>query len=311
MSKKSKLGLFRGTVSAILSALLLFSALSLFGCQKKEDGHTLGLGVYLEENTDALSVNATAAAVITDENGVIVLCRVDSSQAVAQLSGDKVTSSGTEKTKYEQGKSLAVSEGKYWYEGADYFEDYVKGKTLSDIEALEKADSEGKLDAAFLNGCLTSPTGFIRALKRAMISERGVSLSPSDALNAGVGIDTSVKGDGEGVTFVYGIAATALSSDKVAASVIDAAEAEITVEDGKGKNFIYSGTKLELGDGYGMVKNGGASAEWYVQSANYAKTALGKRSDEVSSLPVDNVSGCTIDARPLKESLIRAEKNAR
>ena len=298
-------------IAVLLAVLLLLSAVSLSGCQKKEDGYSLGLGAFLEEDVNTLSIKATAAAVITDTDGKIVLCRVDCSEAAASITDGKVSANGAEKTKYEQGKALSVADGKYFYEGANFFEDYVKGKTLSDIEALEKSDKEGKLDTKLTDGCLVDPTGFISALKRAMISERKASLSAAEDFTAGLGIDTSVKGDAEGITFVYGIAATALSGGKVSASVIDAAEAEITLENGKGKELIYAGTKLELGDGYGMVKNGGAVAEWYVQSANYAKTANGKAPDGISSLPVDNVSGCTIDARPLKDSLVRAKENIR
>ena len=300
-----------GAASAVMVLLLLTSVLSLSSCQKKEDGYTLGLGVFIEENTDKLSIGATAAAVVTDTDGRIVLCRVDCSEASASISGGKVTATGTDKTKYEQGNTLSVGEGKYWYSGANYFEGYVKGKTLADIEALEKADKDGTLDKDFLTGCATDPTGLIGALKRAMISEHGSSFAPTEALTAGIGIDTNVKGDAEGVTFVYGIAATAVSDGKIVASVIDAAEAEITLADGKGKDLVYAGTKLELGDGYGMVKNGGAAAEWYVQSENYAKTAEGRSPDKLSELPVENVSGCTIDARPLKDALIRAKQNLR
>ena len=296
---------------AFMTVVLLMLTVSLSACQKKEEGYALGIGAFLEESTDALSVKATAAAVVTDGDGKIVLCRVDCSEAKATITDGKVSVEGVEKTKYELGKELSVGDGKYFYEGANFFENYVKGKTLSDIEALEKADTEGKLDADLIDGCITDPTGFIRAVKRAMISERKASLSPSDGLTAGLGIDTSVKGSSEEVTFVYGFAATAVADGKVSASVIDAAEAEITVENGKGKEFIYAGTKLELGDGYGMVKNGGAAAEWYVQSANYAKTANGKAPDGISSLPVEKVSGCTMDARPLKDSLVRAKENIR
>lgn len=312
MDKNVKSGKIRNRlVSAAIAFVLLFSLLTLCSCQDSKTGYSLGLGVFLEESTEKLSVDTTAAAVVLDGDGKIVLCRVDRSQVSATVEGEKLISVGTDKTDYEQGKALSAGDGKYFYEGANFFENYVKGKVLSDIEALERAAEGGTLDADFLAGCATDPTGFIRALKRAMISERKATLAESDALTAGLGIDASVKGDGEGVTYVYGIGATAIIDGKVAASVIDAAEAEIVLEGGKGKEFIYAGTKLELGDGYGMVKNGGASAEWYVQSANYAKTAKGKSADGISSLPVENVSGCTMDARPLKDALLRAKENIR
>ena len=312
MSEKSRTKEILGRWScALMGCMLILSVLSLSGCQKKADGYSMGLGVFLKESADSLSMDATAAAVILDSDGRIVDCRIDRSSVSAKLDGSKVTATGADKTGYELGKELTVGNGKYFYEGASFFEGYVKGRSLSDIEALERASLTESLDTELVAGCGTDPSGFIGALKRAMISERKASLSPSEELKVGLGIDASVKGDGEGVTFVYGIGAVAVSDGKVSASVIDAAEAEITLEGGVGKELIYAGTKLELGDVYGMVKNGGAAAEWYVQSANFAKTAKGKSSDSLSSLPVENVSGCTIDARPLKSSLIRAKENTR
>ena len=91
----------------------------------------------------------------------------------------------------------------------------------------------------------------------------------------------------------------------------ETAEAVITVENKVGKKFVYSGTKNELGAAYGMVEKGGAIAEWFEQARSYARSSVGKTKGELSSLPVENVSGCTIDTEPLKAALVRAGGNVR
>jgi len=142
-------------------------------------------------------------------------------------------------------------------------------------------------------------------------SDKKVNFSADSDITLGVAINSSVADNGGNAEFLCDTAATAVSGNEILASVIDSAEATITLSSGKGDKFIYSGTKSELGKDYGMVDKGGAMAEWYVQAANYAKSANGKAPSSVDSLPVDNVSGCTFDAEPLREVLARAAKNAR
>jgi hypothetical protein len=60
-----------------------------------------------------------------------------------------------------------------------------------------------------------------------------------------------------------------------------------------------------------MVEKGGAKAEWYVQAQNYADITVGKVTNSIADLAVENISGCTIDVKPMRAALSRAAKNAR
>ena len=293
------------SVLLVLSALLVFSA-----CGEKKDGeYSLSIGTALSEDIDELSVSATCAAVVTDGSGRVALCRLDCAETKATLTDKGVSGSVTEKTKYELGNSYGMKETggaiAEWYEQARYFENYVKGKTLDEISAIHSGDSELE------GGCTIDVSDFVRAIAAAMNSDKKIPFTPDGDMTAGLAISSSVTDNDGNAEFLNDSAATVICGNRVVAATVDSSEATITVKDGKGDSFIYGGTKLELGKNYGMVEKGGAIAEWYEQAKNYAATANGKTAEELSALPIENVSGCTIDAEPLKAVLVRAAKNER
>ncbi len=74
-----------------------------------------------------------------------------------------------------------------------------------------------------------------------------------------------------------------------------------TTEDTTDDVFTFAwnaSTKKELGDDYGMVANGGAIAEWYVQAGRIEAAWLANGVDSVTynadTLVIDNVTGVTI-----------------
>lgn len=75
------------------------------------------------------------------------------------------------------------------------------------------------------------------------------------------------------------------SSDRIALVRID------EIENGKTQS------KKDMGDAYGMVAFGGASAEWYEQIAHLERELIGKTVEEVTETDVDDAdikAGCTI-----------------
>ncbi len=293
----------------IALALVLSSLCLLVSCGEKDGDYKLSVGTALSEDIEGLTVTGTSAAVVTDREGRVVLCRIDSADMKATVTDGKVTGVATEKSKYELGDGYGMKENggaiAEWYEQATYFENYIKGKTIVEIEGIKTKDAE------LSSGCTIDVTDFVRAVSAAIKSDKRVSFSAEGELSAGVSIICSSTDSNGNAEFLYDTAATVISDGKIAAACIDSAEATVTVKDGKGAEFIYSGTKNELGSDYGMVEKGGAIAEWYEQAANYAKSATGKSADSLSSLPTENVSGCTINAEPLKAALVRAAKNVR
>ena len=294
----------------LIAILLMLSALCfLVSCGEKEGDYKLSVGVALSEDIADLTVTGTSAAIVTDREGRVVLCRLDSAEVGAETTDKGVVGSVAEKTKAEAKDSYGmVDKGgakSEWYRQAEFFENYVKGKTIVEIEKIKTGDAD--LEAS----CTIDVTDFIRAISAAIKSDKKVDFSADGEISAGLSIIFSSVDNKGNAEFLYDTAAVVTSADRVVAAFIDSAEATVTVENKEGKTFVYSGTKNELGAKYGMVEKGGAIAEWFEQARSYAKSAVGKSASELASLPVENVSGCTIDAQPLKAALLRAAKNIR
>lgn len=294
----------------IISVLICIAALcALTSCGNKEGEYRLSLGTVLSEDIGELTVSGTSAAVVTDKAGKILLCRLDCAEAKTDVTEKGVSGATVEKTKYEMKDSYGMVEKgdaiAEWYKQVEYFENYVRGKTIVDIEKIKTGDAE------LSSGCTINVSDFVKAISAAIKSDKKADFTPDGDMTLGLGIGASVVDNGGNAEFLHDCAATVICNGKIVASVIDSAEATVTVKNGKGDSFIYSGTKNELGAKYGMVEKGGAIAEWYEQAKAYAKSAEGRSAEELSSLPVENVSGCTIDAEPLKAVLLRAVKNVR
>ena len=294
----------------LISVLMMIALLcTLSACSKKGGEYSLSIGTALSEDIGELSVSGTSAAVVTDKDGKIILCRLDCTETDASLSDKGVDGRVTESSKYELGSAYGMKEKggaiAEWYEQASYFENYVKGKTLEEISEIRSGDAELE------GGCTIDVTDFVRAIAAAMNSDKKISFTPDGDMTMGLAINASVTDSGGNAEFLHDCAAVVVCGGKVVSATVDSAEATITVKDGKGDSFVYGGTKLELGKNYGMVEKGGAIAEWYEQAKSYAATASGKTVDELSSLPLENVSGCTINAEPLRAALVKAGKNVR
>ena len=294
-----------------LIALMLCAAtlLLLSSCGGGGGEYRLSVGTAFSEDIEGLSVVGTSAAVVTDREGKVLLCRLDCAEVKPTVSGGKVTGAVAEKTKHEAGESYGMKENggaiAEWYKQAEYFEDYVKGKTIVEIEKIKTDDAE------ISAGCTIDVTDFIRAISAAIKSDKKIEFSADGDMSAGLSIIFSSTDNNGNAQFLYDTAAVVRAGEKVVAAFIDSAEATVTVENGVGKAFVYSGTKNELGSAYGMVEKGGAIAEWYEQAKNYAASVVGKSVGAIPDIPTENVSGCTIDAEPLKAAVVRAAKNIR
>ncbi len=294
----------------VISCLVLvcFVLCAFTACSKKEGQYSLSVGTVLTADTSDMLQSGTSAAVITDADGKIVLCRLDCAEAKAELSEGRVKETIVEKTKFELGDSYGMKKGgamSEWFEQARFFESYVVGKTLSEVEGIKTGDD------ALKSGCTIDVSDFTKAIAKAINSDKKAVFSANGDLKLGLAIRASVSPEGDDAAFVHDVSAVAVCEGVSVGAVIDSAESSMTINDGKAESFIFGGTKLELGDKYGMVEHGGAKAEWYKQAKDYADTSIGKEPDKLSSLPVENVSGCTIDLDPLKAVLVRAGANVR
>ena len=102
--------------------------------------YKLGLGVVYSDSstTTQAAYSATVAAVVVDEEGKIVDCRIDVAQN--KMNGDAVDPDATFLSKYEKGydyNMVKFSEAtNEWFQQADAFASYVIGKTGEEVAAL-------------------------------------------------------------------------------------------------------------------------------------------------------------------------------
>lgn len=138
--------------------------------------YKLGMGVVVSDGSKegTAQVDATAAAVILDEAGKIVSCYIDVAQNKMSIADGTAVAGQTYLTKQEKKEDYNMKKasaiGKEWYEQANFFTDFVVGKTASEIGAIETVESNNHnvaTDADILAGCTMEITGYISVLTKA------------------------------------------------------------------------------------------------------------------------------------------------
>lgn len=295
-------------VSLVL--VLCMTAVLFIACGPTSVDYQLGIGMAVTANTAKLKYSATVAAVVVDANGKIVDCRIDAIDLTATIENGAVAASSDFKSKAELGDAYGMlsdygSKLAEWDDQAKYFENAVKGKTLSEVQGLKTGD------AALTAGCTIDVTDFVKAVVNAMNSAHKIAFATASDITVGVTVNGSTADKKGSASYATEAAAVVLADGKVVAALVDCADGTITVENGAGTALTYAGSKLEQGDNYNMVAYGGASAEWYVQAKTYAATAVGKTAADISSLATEGVAGCTIAVDAYKAAIVEAVQNAR
>ncbi len=331
----------RRSLSIILSVILCVSALSVFGCAKKEP-LKLGLGVhsYYETVTNADgSINgkgkvvSTFAAVLLDKDGKIVKCELDVADNTAEFTSEGKFVSKTEyKTKYEQGNDYNMKKYgnavKEWFEQADVFETSVAGKTIDEVKALV-VNGKGNADI-IAAGCTITVSDFVVALEKAVTNATESNASADDTLKLGIFTEQSGKnasaeavGQNELMTSVSACATDA--DGKVVAATSDCVDVTFKF-DNKGicttdkSSAIIS--KKEAGADYKMAEYGknndlngdGVVKEWFEQAAAFDSECVGKTATEIGGLTKNDgygvealqTAGCTINVSGMVKAAVKA-----
>ncbi len=349
----------------IISALLLVSvlvALCACGGGNTEKEYKLGMGVAFGE-LKASEINATVAAVVLDKDGKIVSCRIDAIQNKFTVGEDAVSFTKLV-TKMELGDDYGMKGNPYssdnggaegcvteWYEQAKAFESYVVGKTAAEVEAMATTTLDNgyviSADEALLNaGCTIQITDFKAAVVKACNDDQGVSFKTDKSFTLGVAANSEDDGSSvndEGIATVKAnsdIAAAVVVDGKIVATVNDAIQPQLKIEEGEvtsksvGKGEGVLKTKRELKEDYGMKgnqwssDNGGAEGcvtEWYEQSKAFSDYVTGKTGAEVEALATKTLesgyvisaddallnAGCTIQITGIKAVVAESVANAR
>ena len=304
-------------LSLILSVLMICSACALAGCGAAEPAEeadtTLKFGAGAvgalstadaTEKKGALgTLELTYAAVLVDANGKIAACELDAMKMETQWKDSKFEPVQDKDltTKYEQKDNYkmvewggAVAE---WYAQADTLETFIVGKTLDQAKALV-VDGYGTEDIKKA-GCTIAIADLIKAVENAYNNAKTEVSKDAKLSIAGHGtqeiVEIIAKYEGQNKLEAYMTAAAKDKDGKILAIASDCMNADFRANEGKVEMVQCSPdqTKRQQGDGYNMVKYGGAKAEWYAQADSFDKVCIGKTAAEIAAITAE-AAGCTI-----------------
>lgn len=329
----------------ILLTTLGLSVAALVGCggtsEAKKAGHFIAGNIATMGDKGAVDYNFVAA--LLDRDGKIVKLRLDTAQFRVDVNeandGLKVTSkkligtNGDFKSKWEllNDYGMGSAEQGEWYVQAENFENWVVGKTISEVKGQLKEDNNLK-DGSTI-GVTIHANEWVNALEKAALTK--VAVEDVENLSIGVGAVNSLTSNGEKKTGqgYYTIGQAAFSADKkVAAARVDSYQPDYTFTkatpaDGetpaapgvvsfssKGQNDVANKqikSKHDLKEAYGMVQYSDATLEWYEQANKLAEHLKGKTLTE-GFANKDSITGVgvTIVVDVYKTALMEAETTA-
>ena len=307
----------------ILSTLIVLTMLlsMLVACNNTktpaEKDYTLSIGVVVTEKTESLKVTETVAAIVTDADGKIVLCRLDCVDYTAKYNEDGTLDTTAPISKVAAGSTYGTMPAGSWDEQGAALEKFVVGKTQAEVAATA-LDGTTAADADLKASCSINIVDLLKAIDNAFKSEYKTTFksSSADTFTAGLNIIGTAKDSSvelmaqteKNAKFIATFSAAVMAEGKVVAAILDTAEVEFKgITEAGAASFAFSGTKRELGENYGMMPAG----TWYTQVDAYAAAAIGKTADDIATLASEGVAGCTIYAGEYKQGIEAAVKAAR
>lgn len=328
-------------ISVLVAAVLALGCLAT-ACGNNGGEVKVGLGLHTQmdySSKDAAAdaaglaqADLTVAAVTLNADGTIAAVKVDAIQVKTNFDATGAITADTPtafKTKRELGADYNMKDasagkgdiegGAEWFEQADAFEAWAKGKKLADIEAALGTDGYPANDE-LKAGCTMKVNGFVAATVKAIKeAEAGTyKASASDKLSIGIVAEvsspTSAAADkaGSATSYANFTAVTSDASGKITCCVLDSVQAKIEW-DATGKITsdltVDTTTKYDLKEKYGMketskgngvIENGG---EWFEQADAFMAHVKGMTASEVKAIavndggyPTDDVlkAGCTM-----------------
>ena len=296
-----------------------------------------GLGVITSTKATAAADGAegsfaptfTAAAVVVDENGTIVDCKLDVLQASVAFGADGQITTDTAAampTKQERGDDYgmrgASGIGKEWYEQADAFCSYAVGKTVDQLAA--GADETGApTDADLTAGCTIGVSDFIKVVAAAAenATVRGAQEGDTLALallpDASGSASATAEEAGTASVDVTFVAATQNAEGAFTSMFVDMTQTAATFDTtgaitDDGSADVRS--KYEKKEDYHMKGASAIGKEWYEQADAFCSYAVGKTMDQLAAgadetgkgTDADLTAGCTINVSNLMQAAAKA-----
>lgn len=299
-------------IALVLSICMMVAVFAVAGCSS--DTASLGLGSVssiaksrdaADETLAQAQADTTIAAVVFDAKGKIVDVRIDVAQTKVEFDEDMKVSSDKDaviKTKKELGHDYGmggISEiGKEWHEQIAALEEWMIGKTVEEVKALEVKERDASHthvpDVPELTSSVTiTVEDYIAAVEKAW--ENKVEVKGFAALGLGHDISIAKSRDASDTATAQAqvdatFAATAFDADNnVVGVIVDVAQVRVAYdEEGKvsSDKTAELRTKKELEDDYGMRASSGIDKEWFEQMEAFEEWMTGRSIGEVLTLKV-------------------------
>lgn len=256
------------------------------------------------EKNGKAQFNVDMVAVLVDEKGIIVDCKLDSLGATLEFdaTGAIVTDLGKAlQTKNELGDGYNMklyAGSKYeWYEQAAELCKYAIGKTAQQLRdgAVNEA---GKASDADLAAVATIKIGsYVDAIIAAVENAQHLGAEAGDTLrfacSGSLGKSAPAGEKAGNAQLDLDVVALTEKEGIITSCVLDSFQGKVafdttgTITTDLTKTQV---TKTQLGDGYNMKLYGGAKYEWYEQAASFSKYVTGKTAEQVLGIAVNEAT---------------------
>ena len=241
-------------------------------------------------------------AVLVDDEGIIRDCIIDGiSASVSFDANGTITSDLTAapQTKTELGENYgmvawggAIAE---WDEQVAALASFAVGKTVEELKSGAIDETGRAPEGTDLASSATIYLGgYVSDIEAAVANAQHLGAQSGDVLKLASinGIDGSASaGEKDGFTQLDAtVTALTMNGETITSCAIDSVQAKVSFDTTGTITTDLTApvqTKNELGENYGMVAWGGATAEWNEQAASFASYVTGKTPAEVSGIAVD------------------------
>jgi len=257
-----------------------------------------------EDTAGQIKYDITIAAVVVDENGIIVDCIIDSVAPTVKFGKDGVIDTATVAavlSKNEQGEAygMKAAGSKYeWNEQAAALCEYAIGKTVEQLKSGAINESGKAADADLASKASIYIGGYVNAIEEAAKNAAVSGAKPGDKLSLAVSAAYSKanSADAENSGLVQldcDVAAVTLNGDVITSCIIDSLQAKVSFDaSGVLAEMGPMLTKGQLGEAYGM-KKAGSAYEWNEQVAYFCEYVAGKTVEQVMNIAVNEKTAPT------------------
>ena len=239
----------------------------------------------------------TLAAIMVDENDIILDCEIDAIgheftfDTTGTISSD-ITAEVL--TKNEKGDNYgmvawggAIAE---WYAQVDAFEAYCIGKTVDEILNGALTESGYAADADLATSATINLFDYVSALDAAYINTQVLGAEAGDELVLSCTTSQADSAQGNAQLNVDAVALTVNGDGVITSCQLDSLQGKVAIDENGAVGETNVNTKNTLGFDYGMVAWAGAKYEWFEQAANFAAYITGKTAAEVAGIAIDEAT---------------------